>query len=334
MPQVAECRKSQIVNRKSMDEHIPVLYHEVLDLLQPQPGGLYLDGTLGAGGHTAGLLERSAPTGRVLGFDRDPGAIRYAQQRLASYGNRVIYIQGSYAEMAQQAPYHGFAALDGILLDLGLSSRQLDDPERGFSFMREGPLDMRFDPTQGETAADLINNLTETELADLFWRYSEERSSRAIARAIVVERPFHTTTQLADLVARVKRRKERIHPATQVFQALRIAVNRELETVEMGVQTAVALLKPGGRLAVISFHSLEDRFVKQYFRQLSRNCVCPPEQPICTCAAQAIVRLITRKAVKPAALEIAANPRSRSARLRVVEKLSTTNVTQHEGKNR
>ncbi len=302
-------------------EHVPVLYHEVLALLQPQPGGLYLDGTLGAGGHTVGLLTLSAPTGRVLGFDRDPDAIRYAQQRLASYGDRVVLVQANYAEMAHLAPSNGFALLDGILLDLGLSSPQLQNPERGFSFMRPGPLDMRFDPTQGETAADLLNNLTEAELADIFWRYGEERHSRALARAIVAGRPLHTTTQLADLAARVKGRKGRIHPATQLFQALRIAVNGELAAVETGVTAAVNLLKPGGRLAVISFHSLEDRFVKQYFRQLSQNCVCPPDQPICTCNARAVARRVTRKAVKPAAAEIQANPRSRSARLRVIEKL-------------
>ena len=187
--------------------------------------------------------------------------------------------------------------------------------------MRPGPLDMRFDSTRGETAADLLNNLREAELADLFWRYGEERSSRALARAIVAERPFHTTTQLAELAVRVKGRKGRIHPATQIFQALRIAVNQELEAVEVGVKSAVTLLKPGGRLAVISFHSLEDRFVKQYFRQLSQDCICPPEQPICTCDARALVRLVTRKAVKPTAAEIETNPRSRSARLRVIEKL-------------
>lgn len=305
-----------------MNEHIPVLYDEVLDLLQPKPGGRYLDGTVGAGGHTAGILERSAPSGCVLAFDRDPAAIAFARQRLAPFGERVTFVHASYAEMGRLAPAHGFDQLDGILLDLGLSSRQLEDSARGFSFMREGPLDMRFDPTQGETAADLINNLSETELADIFWRYGEERQSRRLARLIVANRPIQSTTELAQLIAGQRRQRGRIHPATQIFQALRIAVNRELEAVEQGVTAALDLLKAGGRLAVISFHSLEDRFVKQTFRDLSRDCVCPPQQPVCTCAAQATVRLITRKAVKPSAAEVEANPRSRSARLRVVEKLA------------
>ncbi len=304
--------------------HIPVLYHEVLDLLQPAPKGRFVDGTVGAGGHAAGLLERSAPDGRVLAFDRDLAAIAYAQKRLAPFGERVIFVNASYAEMGHLAPAYGFAVLDGVLLDLGLSSRQLEDERRGFSFMREGPLDMRFDPTQGETAADLINNLTEADLADIFWRYGEEKQSRRIARLVVAERPFHTTTQLADAIVRGVSQRRRIHPATQVFQALRIAVNHELEAVEQGVKTAVTLLRPGGRLAVISFHSLEDRFVKQYFRQLSQDCVCPPNQPVCTCQARATVRLITRKAVKADARELEANPRSRSARLRVIEKLAAS----------
>lgn len=304
--------------------HIPVLYHEVLDLLRPVPNGRFLDGTVGAGGHTAGLLERSAPAGRVLALDRDPEAIAYAQKRLASFGQRVVLVNASYVEMGTLAPAHGFTSFDGILLDLGLSSRQLDDATRGFSFMQEGPLDMRFDPTQGETAADLINNLGEADLADLFWRYGEERQSRRIARLVVAQRPFHTTTQLANAIARGVPQRRRIHPATQVFQALRIAVNDELAAVEQGVKTAVTLLRPSGRLAVISFHSLEDRFIKQFFRQLSQECICPPAQPICTCAARATVRLVTRKAVKATSEEIAANSRSRSARLRVIEKLAET----------
>jgi 16S rRNA (cytosine1402-N4)-methyltransferase len=308
-----------------MDEHthIPVLYHEVLDFLRPRPGGRYLDGTVGAGGHTAGILQVSAPTGRVLAFDRDQEAIAFARRRLAQYGDRVVFVHASYSEMERLAPACGFDSVDGILLDLGLSSRQLDDSSRGFSFMKEGPLDMRFDPTQGETAADLVNNLDEAELADIFRRYGEEQHSRKIAQAIVENRPVETTTQLANLIARKVKRRGRIHPATQVFQALRIAVNRELEAVETGVQAAIPLLSPGGRLAVISFHSLEDRFVKHYFRRLSQDCICPPQQPLCTCDAQASVRLLTRKAAKASAAEIEANPRSRSARLRVVEKLAS-----------
>jgi 16S rRNA (cytosine1402-N4)-methyltransferase len=305
------------------DTHIPVLYHEVLTLLQPEANGRYLDATLGAGGHTAGILEASAPSGRVLAFDRDPEAIQFARKRLAAFGERVTYVNASYADMAELAPAHGFTAFDGILLDLGLSSRQLDNAGRGFSFMKDGPLDMRYDPTQGETAADLINNLSEAELADIFWRYGEERRSRRLARVIVHNRPITTTRQLADLVAAQVKGRERIHPATRVFQALRIATNRELEAVEIGIPAAIDLLKPGGRIAVISFHSLEDRFVKRFFRRLSQGCTCPPEQPICTCGGTATLRLITRKVVKASEAEIQQNPRSRSARLRVAEKITT-----------
>ena len=303
------------------DTHVPVLYDEVLELLQPRPGGRYLDGTVGAGGHTSGILQASAPDGMVLALDRDPEAIAFARQRLAEYDERVTLVKASYAAMAAIAERVGFDNFDGILLDLGLSSRQLADGRRGFSFLREGPLDMRFDASQGPTAADLINNLSEAELADIFWRYGEERRSRQWARVIAANRPISTTTQLADLIAAQVKRRGRIHPATQIFQALRIAVNNELEAVEQGVPAAVALLGANGRLAVISFHSLEDRFVKQTFRQLSRDCICPPEQPVCTCGRQPVLRLITRKAVQAGAEEIAANPRSRSARLRVVEKI-------------
>jgi 16S rRNA (cytosine1402-N4)-methyltransferase len=302
--------------------HIPVLYEEVLTLLQPSANGRYIDGTVGAGGHAAGLLQKSAPSGRILAFDKDAEAIGYAQQQLEAFGQRVTYINASYAEMDNLAPQHGFTEVDGILLDLGLSSRQLDNGARGFSFLKDGPLDMRFDTSQGETAADLLNNLDEASLANIFWRYGEEKSSRNIARMVVAERPFTTTTQLADKIAQTVRRRGRIHPATQTFQALRIAVNRELETVESGVMAALTLLRANGRLAVISFHSLEDRFVKQTFRQLSQACTCPPEQPICTCGGEAQFRLITRKAVQASAEEIAQNSRSRSARLRVIEKIT------------
>jgi 16S rRNA (cytosine1402-N4)-methyltransferase len=303
------------------DTHTPVLYQEVLEHLQPRPGGRYLDGTVGAGGHTIGILQASAPDGQVLALDRDPAAIAFARQRLSMYDERVTFVNGSYTEMATISEAHSFEHFDGILLDLGLSSRQLADSQRGFSFLRKGPLDMRFDATQGATAADLINNLSEAELADIFWRYGEERRSRQWAKVIVANRPITTTTQLADLIAAQVKRRGRIHPATQIFQALRIAVNDELEAVERGVKVAIELLSANGRLAVISFHSLEDRFVKQFFRQLSRDCICPPEQPICTCNRQPVLRLITRKAIQAGAEEIADNPRSRSARLRVVEKV-------------
>jgi 16S rRNA (cytosine1402-N4)-methyltransferase len=304
--------------------HVPVLYHEVLELLQPQPNGRFIDGTLGAGGHTEGILRASAPNGRVLVFDRDPEAISFARGRLSKYGDRVTYVNANYAEMNTLAPTHGFTQVSGILLDLGLSSRQLANGQRGFSFQTEGPLDMRYDPSSGPTAADLLNNLSELDLADMMWRYAEVRQSRRIAKLIVDNRPFSRTTEIAELIAANIHRKGRIHPATQLFQAVRIAVNRELEAVEQGVEAAIGLLRPGGRLAVISFHSLEDRFVKRFFRDMSRGCICPPQQPVCTCSRQAILKLVNRKAILASEQEIIDNPRSRSARLRVAEKLQLT----------
>jgi 16S rRNA (cytosine1402-N4)-methyltransferase len=295
--------------------------------LRPQPGGRFIDGTLGAGGHAAGLLEATAPNGRLLGIDRDPAAVAFAAARLALFSERAVLVAGSLGDMGDIAPAHGFDGVDGILLDLGLSSRQLEDGARGFSFLQEGPLDMRFDPRQGDTAADFLNNLTAEELADLFWRYGEEQQSRRIARLVVTHRPLRTTTELAELIERHARRSSRPgrhrpsrHPATKVFQALRIAVNDELGEIERGLGAAIGLLRPGGRLAVISFHSLEDRLVKQFLREASRDCVCPPEQPVCTCGARPALRLVARKAIQATDAEIAANPRSRSARLRVAEK--------------
>jgi 16S rRNA (cytosine1402-N4)-methyltransferase len=301
--------------------HIPVLFSEVLDLLRPQPGGQYIDGTLGAGGHTTGILEASAPDGRVLVFDRDLEAIQFTRSRLEKFGERVVYINASYAMMDKLAGKYGFTAVEGVLLDLGLSSRQLADASRGFSFLREGPLDMRFDSSLETTAADLINDLTKEELVTIFRKYGEVKRSERIARTIVENRPLHTTAELADLIKAVIRQKGRIHPATQVFQALRIAVNDELAELETGIEAAINVLEPGGRLAIISFHSLEDRIVKHTFRDLSKDCICPPEQPICNCNVRAKVRLITRRAVMAKADEVSANPRSRSARLRVVEKI-------------
>jgi len=301
--------------------HIPVLFSEVLDLLRPQPGGQYIDGTLGAGGHTTGILEASAPDGRVLVFDRDLEAIQFTRRRLEKFGERVVYINASYAEMDKLAENYGFTNVEGVLLDLGLSSRQLADASRGFSFLREGPLDMRFDSSLEASAADLINDLTKEELVTIFRKYGEVSRSERIARLIVENRPMHTTVELAELIKAEIGQRGRIHPATQVFQALRIAVNDELAELESGIDAAINVLEPGGRLAIISFHSLEDRIVKHTFRDLSKDCICPPEQPVCNCNVRATVRLITRRAIKATAAEVSANPRSRSARLRVVEKI-------------
>ncbi|UCG24518.1 MAG: 16S rRNA (cytosine(1402)-N(4))-methyltransferase RsmH [Chloroflexota bacterium] len=312
----------------NMIEHIPVLYQEVLYYLQPYPGGKYIDGTIGAAGHTSGLLEASAPDGRVLGLDRDPEAIAFCRKRLADAGERVTLVQASFAEMDRVAQLNGFTAADGILIDLGLSSRQLASAERGFSFRLDGPLDMRFDTTSGVTAGELLNTLDESTLSKMLRSYGEVRQSRRVARAIVEARPIRTTKQLADLVARLNTKEgrhkasRRIHPATRVFQALRIAVNEELAALKKALPTAVNLLRPGGRLAAISFHSLEDRMVKQFIREQSRDCVCPPELPICNCDTRPILRPVTKRVIKPTDEEVARNPRSRSARLRVAERLT------------
>lgn len=303
--------------------HQPVLYNEIIHALQPQSSNSYVDGTLGAGGHARGILEASFPDGRLLGMDVDPQALAVAQERLAEFGSRAVIIQASYTTLSEQLDELGWDKVDGILLDLGLSSMQVDTPERGFSFKADAPLDMRFDPRNPATAADLVNYLPEKELADLIYQYGEERRSRQIARAIVKARPIETTQELAQLVARaVRGGRQDIHPATKTFQALRIAVNQELESLETVLPQAVASLNPGGRLAVIAFHSLEDRIVKQFFRQESRDCICPPRQPVCTCNHQATIREITRRPIMPQDKEIQENPRARSARLRVAEKIS------------
>jgi 16S rRNA (cytosine1402-N4)-methyltransferase len=303
--------------------HQPVLYQEIMDALSPRSGERYLDGTLGAGGHAEGILKASAPQGQLLGLDLDPEALRIASQRLSVFQNRIVIRHASYKEAPAVLEEIGWESVQGIVLDLGVSSMQIDQPDRGFSFMEEGPLDMRFDPRRGPSAADLINTLSEAELADIIWEYGEERYSRRIARAIVRERPIRTTAQLADLVrSAVPGYEHQIHPATRTFQGLRIAVNRELDTIKEALPRLVSCLSPGGRIAVISFHSLEDRIVKRFFRKESKDCICPPEQPICTCEHQAALDILTRKPVRPQEEEINQNPRSRSARLRVAEKKS------------
>jgi 16S rRNA (cytosine1402-N4)-methyltransferase len=302
--------------------HQPVLYQEVIHALQPRSGGFYVDGTLGAGGHAAGILEASSPDGKLLGLDLDPAALELARERLARFQDRVILRQGSYSEIKQHLNNLNLDKVDGLLLDLGLSSMQLDTPERGFSFRFEGPLDMRFDPGQLVTAGDLVNNLPENDLADLIYRYGEEKQSRKIARVIAANRPIETTTELADVIqGEIGRTRSGIHPATRTFQALRIAVNQELENLRQVLQDGLDILKEGGRLAVISFHSLEDRMVKEVFRRESRDCVCPPELPICACDHEAKIKEISRRPIRPDGQEVKANPRSRSARLRAAEKL-------------
>ncbi len=296
-------------------QHTPVLLAEVIAALAPRPGGRYLDATVGGGGHALAVLQAAQPGGVLLGIDADPAALAATAERLAEAGlsQQAVLRHGSFADLAALAAEAGFAAVDGILFDLGVSSYQLDTPERGFSFAADGPLDMRLDPTQGPTAADLVNRLSERELAGIIFQYGEEHAARRIARAIVERRrsqPFQSTADLAAVVARaVGGRHGRIHPATRTFQALRIAVNHELDRLAAALPQAVALLALGGKLAVISFHSLEDRIVKQFLRAEAAG-----EAPR--------LAIITKKPVVASDTEVAANPRARSAKLRVAVRIA------------
>jgi len=304
----------------SQFRHTPVLLHEVLDGLAPHTDGSYLDGTLGGGGHAAAVLEASAPNGRLLGIDADLSALAASGARLAAFGERVTLVHGNFRDIGRLAHAQGFEPIDGLLLDLGVSSHQIDTPERGFSFAADAPLDMRLDPTGGATAADLVNDTPESELADMIFRYGEERGSRRVARFISEARrtqPIERTLELAELVTRaLGGRHGKIHPATRTFQALRIAVNRELESLESVLPQAVELLAPGGRMAIISFHSLEDRIVKLFFR--TESGYGGSEQP-------ARLQIITKKPIEASEQEARANPRSRSAKLRIAEKLKIQN---------
>jgi 16S rRNA (cytosine1402-N4)-methyltransferase len=305
---------SQFSILNSQFQHAPVLLAEVVAGLAPRSGGRYVDGTLGGGGHAAALLEASAPDGRLLGIDADPAALAAAQVRLAPFGERAALAHGNFRDLASLVGTAGFAPIDGLLLDLGVSSHQLDTPERGFSFQVDAPLDMRLDPTEGTTAAELINELPEGELADLIYRYGEERGSRRIARLIGEtrrKRSIATTGELAAIVARaLGGRHGKIHPATRTFQALRIAVNGELDSLETVLPQAVELLAPGGRVAVIAFHSLEDRIVKQFFRAESGYGGQGPAR----------LRILTKKPIEAGVEEARTNPRSRSAKLRIAER--------------
>jgi len=308
--------------------HLPVLAEEVIEMLQPAAGSLQIDATVGGGGHTERILEASDPDGRLLGLDADGAAIARVAQRLERFGDRLVLRQANFRELGSVAPAAGFGAVDGLLFDLGLSSFQLADTERGFGFRAGGPLDMRFDTGRGVSAAELLATLDATELTALFRRFGEEPFAPRIARAIVEARraaSITTAEELAALIERVAPRtapgRRRIHPATRVFQALRIAVNEELDALSEALAVAVDLLRPGGRLVVLSYHSLEDRIVKRFLDAERKGCICPPSVPVCVCGRTARLRLVTRPSLTPTDAEIAANPRARSARLRAAERI-------------
>lgn len=307
-------------------EHVPVLASEAMALVQPQSGGAYIDATVGGAGHAERILQGSNPDGTLVGIDADPESIRVARERLAPYGARATLVQAYYDRLALLVGPSGEHAFDGVFFDLGVSSRQLDAPARGFSFRSDGPLDMRMGPDARRTAAEIVNTAPESELADIFFHLGEERHSRRIARRIVRDRrtaPFRTTDQLADEVRRaVPKGRYRIDPATRVFQALRIAVNDELDRLRAALPQAISALRTNGRLVVITFHSLEDRVVKQFMQAEARGCICPPELPQCVCGRAPTLRIITKRPIRPKAEEMQINPRSRSAKLRAAEAIT------------
>jgi 16S rRNA (cytosine1402-N4)-methyltransferase len=307
----------------SLPVHIPVLLDEAMEGLQARRGGYFVDCTVGLGGHAAAILEKISPSGRLLGIDADPEAINASQDKLRDYGEALTLVNDNFVDLEAICRRYHFHPVDGILFDLGVSSLQLDTAERGFSFHLDAPLNMRFDPRQGLTASDIVNTFSEQELAQLVEKYGEERHSRQIARNIVQNRPIATTLGLARLVEQVLGSKRaKIHPATRTFMALRIAVNSELQNLELALDQTINLLRPGGRLAVISYHSLEDRIAKQFMRCAASSCLCPPRTVICRCGHVPTLKLISRKVIKPSSLEIESNPRSRSAKLRIAERLN------------
>ncbi len=320
------------------ETHIPVLRNEILDFLTPSPNRVYVDATIGLGGHSFYILKSSFPTGRLIGIDLDESALAIAEKRLHPFKDRLILIHGNFAELKSLLDAFGINKVDGVLLDLGVSSLQLDTPDRGFSFQHLGPLDMRMDVQLDTSAAQIVNESTPDELIQIFREYGEERYAKQIVHHIAkvrTETPITTTLQLAETVEQVYSKKlkhskeyrknsnrvKRIHPATRTFQALRIQVNGELNNLVRGLDAAISILKPGGHLCVISFHSLEDRIVKQKIRHYARTCICPPKTPVCICEHEKALNVVTRKPVLPSQSEIDANPRARSAKLRVATRV-------------
>jgi 16S rRNA (cytosine1402-N4)-methyltransferase len=302
--------------------HEPVMIPEIMKALNVQPGGRYIDGTLGEGGHSREILRAADPGGQVLGLDADAEAITVATERLAEYGESFRAVNVNFRDVRATALQYEFVPVHGVLFDLGVSSLQLDRESRGFSFRRADPLDMRFSFDQQITAADIVNRYAESELADIIFHLGEDRAARRIARAIVRSRPILTSLELAEVIEKVNpRRGKRTHPATQTFQAIRIAVNDELSALETALEQAVSLLGQGGRMAVISYHSLEDRIVKNFVRKQASDCICPPGTPVCRCDHLATLKVITRRPLIPTDAETASNPRARSAKLRVAERI-------------
>jgi len=301
--------------------HIPVLLKETVEALAIQPGGRYIDCTAGGGGHAEAILERSAPGGQLLGIDADPEAVRLARARLSRYGGSALIVNDNFSNLEAICLKNDFEPVNGILFDLGLSSLQLGETGRGFSFKHGAPLDMRFGPGQTISAADIVNKYSEAELARIIYEFGEETHSRQIAHLLVRARPIRTTDELAALIERAMPVRGRIHPATRTFQALRIAVNQELEHLESALTQALNLLGHEGRLVVISYHSLEDRIVKNFMRREAAACICPPGLPQCVCHHQPRLRLVHKQVVVPSLAEEKANPRSRSAKLRVAERI-------------
>jgi 16S rRNA (cytosine1402-N4)-methyltransferase len=309
--------------------HLPVMLEEVMLALSPHPGSFQIDATVGGGGHAVRILGATNPGGRLLGIDADPRAIERSSARLSDFGDRAVLRQANFESMATVAAASGFEAVDGILMDLGVSSQQLDADDRGFSFRSTDALDMRFDTTVGSPASEVVADYSEARLADIFKRHGEEPHARRIARAIVAARakaPIETPAQLAEIVTHAtprprSTRRRRIHPATRVFQALRIEVNRELETLPAALESALGLLKPDGRLCVISYHSLEDRIVKRFVARERRGCTCPPELPVCVCGKQPRLAVVGAQPQLPSEGEVASNPRARSAKLRAARRL-------------
>ena len=302
--------------------HIPVLYEEVIGCLQPHSSGKYVDGTVGSGGHAAGILHASDPDGMLLGLDIDSCAVNTATRTLKMFGKRAILRKSSYVEIDKCVSEIGWHKVDGIVLDLGLSSQQLEKAKRGFSFNLEGPLDMRFDSTEELMADDIVNSWPQHKIAKILYELGDETQGNKIARALVSDRPINTTLQLAQIVANCKRHsKAGRHVATKTFQALRIAVNKEIDNIVNVLPKALEILAPGGRIAIIAFHSLEDRLIKRFLRQESQDCVCPIEQITCVCDHHATITRVNRRPISPTYREITENRRSRSARLRVAEKI-------------